>query len=174
MPNSIVNRFVVLDASDLGESRLRLRFLPDAFDVDHTDPVLRIEVDLTADIDSAPQKIAAIEQGLVDNIEADSSNVVIWVDHLDAPIQFEGAVTWNFEDYITSDYVSEIEALDLIVNKQNVERSQLQGTIDQALRFIDRTIDRIEKKHELTHAADSEHKAQIQLLRGVRRQLTDD
>jgi hypothetical protein len=174
MPESIVSNFVILESSNLTENRLRLRFMPDVFDDDHTDPILRIEIDLTAEIDQAAQKVSHIEQGFIDDIEADESSLTIWIENLASPIQFQGAVTWHCEGYATSDYIKAIKAGDRIRQERDGEIVQLQRTIDRAVRFIDRTIDRIEKKQDLTHSQNSDYTEQIQLLRGARRHLADD
>lgn len=174
MPESIVSRLVILESFNLAESRLRLRFSPAFFEVDHKDPILRIEVELTAEIDKAEQKISHIKQELCADIEVDDTSVSIWIEDLDSPIQFLGSVTWKYEEYATSDYIEAINDGKLYQDRQKDEIIQLKQTIDRALRFIDRTIDRIEKRQDLTHSRSANDTKQIRLLRGVRRHLVDD
>lgn len=174
MPDSIVSRFVILESANLTESRLRLRFIPEKFDANHTDPVVRIEVDLAADLEMAEQKISQIKMGLVDDITVDDSSLSVYLEHIDAPIQFLGQVTRKYEDYATSDYIAEIKNGALTQDWQGNEIARLGQTIDRAVRFIDRTIDRIEKKQELTGSKNSDLEEQIQLLRGARRHLAED
>ena len=174
MPDSIINCFVILESSSLSGSRLRLRFAPDVLDINRQDPILQIAVHLTADMDKAGQKISTLNEGLVDDIVVDDSALSISVEHLDAPIRFEGSVTWDCQGYVTSDYIAAIKDDALVQEEQNKQIVHLRRTIDRALRFIDRTIDRIEKKQELTHSRNSDYAEQIQLLRGARRHLADD
>jgi len=174
MPESIVKSFVILESSSLSGSRLRLRFAPDVFDIDRQDPVVRIEVDLTADLETTAQKLSQIEDEYIDDITVDDSQLSIYVEILDAPIQFHGPLTWKREGYVTSDYIAAIKDCTLVQEEQHRKIVHLRRTIDRALRFIDRTIDRIEKKQEMTRSRDSDYAEQIQLLRGARRHLAED
>lgn len=174
MPESILNRFVVLESSDLAGCQLRLRFVPDLFDVQHADPVLLIEVILSVDKEEVDKKVSLIKKGLIDEIETDQSTVSIWIEYMDSPISFLGSVTWQYEDYGTPDYIGAIKTGDLIRDELNNEIVQLRQKIDRALRFIHRTTDRIQKKRDLAHSDNARYAEQIQLLKGVRRQLEDD
>ena len=174
MPDSLISRFVFLESAKLTESRLRLRFIPERFDADHPDPIVLVETDLTVEIDKAAQKISQIEDEYIDDITVDDSSLSVYVETLDAPIQFQGPVTCKREDYAKSDYIAEIKRAAHIRDKQAEKIHQLGRTIDRALRFIDRTIDRIEKKQDLTQARSEDYADQIRLLRGARRHLADD
>lgn len=174
MPESLARRFMVLDSWELTEGRLRLRFVPDEFRADHEDPVLRVEVALTADEGEAERKISEVRPNLVDDIEVDESALSIWLENSDSPIRFVGPVTWSHEDYAIPDYIEAIRVLDMVRARQNDQVLQLNATINRTLGFIDRTIDRIEKKQDLIHPEDDRFTKQVQLLRTVRRQLRDD
>lgn len=174
MPDSLISRFVFLESSSLTDTCLRLRFIPVSFDADYVNPIVHINVDLTADLETAAQKIALIEDEYIDDITVDESSLSIYPETLDTSVQFHGPVTWKREGYAISDYIVEIELGARIQSDQRKENHRLSRTIDRALRFIDRTIDRIEKKQAMMRVRDPDLAEQIQLLRGARRHLTDD
>ena len=174
LPKSILKRVVVLQSYELAVGRLCLRFVPDEFRPEDENPVLRIEISGLADAGEAASKIAQLEQSVVDNIEADESALNVWPDHLELPVSFLGAVAWTHEAYALPDFVEAMDAEKMIRDSLNREVDQLKQSVSRALRFIDRTVDRIEKRRELTQSKDENDLKQIQLLRGVRRQLSED
>ena len=174
MPETILNRFVVLETCERAGSRLRLRFVPDIMELDYTDPVMQLEIELTAGLDDADAKISQLQEGLVDGIEVNQSTLSIWVEHFDEPVILVGTITWQYEDYATSDYIEEIKRRDEERERNHRESLRLYQKIGQAVRFIDRTIDHIERRQDLTQAMDDRYAKQIQLLRGVRRHLAED
>jgi hypothetical protein len=169
-----IRQCVFLESSDLAETRLRLRFIPICFDAEPKGPVLRIEVDLSAEIEKVKQKISSIAGGVIDDIEVDSGSLLIWVEGMEQPVDFVGSTTSRNENYSVSDYINEIKSINRHMADKQIEIVQLSQTIDQTLGFIDRTIDRIEKKQRLLSPKDKRYTKQIELLRGVRRQLADD
>jgi hypothetical protein len=173
MPKAI-SQCVFLESSDLAETRLRLRFIPICFDAEYKSPVLQIEVDLAAELEKVKQKISSIEGCVVDDIEVDDSSLLIWVEGMEQPVDFIGSTTSRNEDYSVSDYIKEIKAINRHMADKHGEIVQLSQTINQTLGYIDRTIDRIEKKQHLLRPKDKRYTKQIELLRGVRRQLADD
>ena len=163
LPKSILKCFVVLQSYEMANGRLCLRFVPDEFRPEDENPVLRIEITGLANAGKATSKIAQIERSVVDDIEADESCLSVWADHLESPVSFSGAIAWTHEAYAIPDFIEAIDAEKMSQDRLNREVIELKQSVSRALRFIDRTVDRIEKRRELTQSKDENDLKQIQL-----------
>lgn len=171
MPDSIFNGFVVLDSSHHEEGLIRLRFLPQFFEAGHTDPVLSIDIRAPVEAGEAPGKIAMIRQSCVTDIRVDPQTLEVWIENEGNRVIFQGRVTWSYEAYTLSDYA---KAMEKQSHAADGKIRHLRGILDRTISFVDRAIDRAERKEGASTAGSDRFAKEAQLLRSVRRQLTDD
>jgi len=171
MLKSILSRFVVLDTFKVEGTQLQMRFVPDYFDIQQTNPIILIRVDLAEGVDEVGQKLARIQSGLVDDIETNESNLSISIESSESPINFSGSITWSYEEYSLSDHVEAIQLRDRFISEQQDEIRSLRLTIKGAVRFLEQTVARIERKRGLTQSKETGYTKQIELLERVRRKL---
>jgi len=174
MSDLTLNRFVFLDSHGVSDRELWLRFVPDGFRLESDTPVLRIEIQEVVEPKLLDQKIEKISDVTVDVIEVVGAKVSVWPEMVDSPVEFQGTVIWKYEDYGINDFSRALKERDAEIESLGSEIRGLNKTISVALRFIDRTIDHIERKQELTGADEARFSDQIRLLRGVRRHFRDD
>lgn len=174
MSNSISNRVVVLESHGVSGREIWLRFVPLTFRFDDENPVLRIEVQEAIEPELFNERIGHIADDIVDDIEVADTTLSVWREQSDSPVEFQGKLTWKCEDYGINDYICALKANDAEFETLHSEIASLKKSIGTTLRFIDRIIDHIEKKQELTGVDDARFLDQIRLLRGVRRQFRDD
>src|SRR3546814_20135646 len=86
-------------------------------------------------------------------------------------VTFRGTVTWSYEGYTLSDYVRIVEERDRAADSQI---RHMRATLDRAVGFINRAIDRAERKEGANTSGRDRFAKEAQLLRSVRRQLIDD
>jgi len=120
------------------------------------------------------KSITAIKGEMIGDIEVESTTVSVWVEGLDSPIRFEGESNWYRSGYETRDHLRAIEVDGWIKSQQQEDILKLRNTIREAVGFIERTIERIEKKQELIRGGDHEYRSQLELLRRVRRKLDNE
>jgi len=173
MLKSIVNRFVVLDSFKVDGNRLRMRFVPDFLDIQDTDPVLWIQVDLTESTDEAGKELASIRGYLVDDIETDESTLLVSIESSELPIEFSGSVAWSFEEYSLSDYRKAIQRLNQFASEQTREVVSLRRRLKGARQFLDQTVARLERKRNLSRIDNTVYTKQLELLKRVRRRFED-
>ena len=174
MPESIFEGFAYLETFQHDGTLVHLRFVPDFFELRHSRPVLSIDIASCAEPDEVSRKVAAIQQGSINDICADPQTLEVWFMHEDKPVVFQGSVTWTYEDYRVSDYIRAVEDRDLVADKLQDQVRQLRGTIDRATGFIDRAIDRAERKEGAARPGDDRYAKEVQLLRSIRRQFSND
>lgn len=174
MPESILEGFVVLESFEHDADRIRLRFVPNFFEVEHVRPVVCVEIQSCADVQEAPRKIAAIQRDTVVGMNADAQTLEVWQMYEDQPIAFRGCVTWTHEDYGIPDYIRAVNDGDRAADEMHKKMAQLRRTIDRVAGFVDRAIDRAERKEGAAKSGDGRYAKEAQLLRSIRRQFSDD
>ncbi|HEY9549433.1 MAG TPA: hypothetical protein VIR45_08025 [Kiloniellaceae bacterium] len=171
MPDSIFDGVVVLDSFQREGSLTRLRFVPEVFEVGLTDPVLLVDIRSHAEAGEVTAKVAIIQRNSIIDIRVDPQTVEVWLARADPPVTFRGTVTWSYEGYTLSDYARIVEERDRAANSQI---RHLRATLDRAVGFVDRAIDRAERKEGASTPGSDRFAKEAQLLRSVRRQLTED
>jgi len=162
---------------EINGEKLTLRFLPDIFDHDHPTPVLRVEIDHVEEPELLGKKLRAFENDVAMEVEVDETSVRAFFDIsvFDPKDDFvvKGVVAWQKEPYTIADFDAALKRSKQAWQEQERKINELWRTVSDTVNYIDRTIDRIEKKQRLTHDEDGHFKQQITLLRGVRRHLRD-
>jgi hypothetical protein len=171
VPDSIFDGFVVLDSSHQEGGLIHLRFVPQFFEVGHTDPVLSIDIRSHVEAGEASGKIAMIRQSCITDICVDPQTLEVWLGNEGHRVIFQGSVTWSYEAYTLSDYA---KAMERQGHAAGGKIRHLRGILERAISFVDRAIDRAERKEGAGTAGSDRFAKEAQLLRSVRRQLTDD
>src|SRR3546814_835936 len=162
VPESICACFVVLDSFQREGSLTRLRFVPQFFEVGNTDPVLLVDIRSHAEAGEVSEKVVIIRQSSIIDIRVDTQTVEVWLERADPPVTFRGTVTWSYEAYTLSDYARIVEERDRAANSQI---RHLRATLDRAVGFVDRAIDRAERKEGAsTPGRSEEHTSELQSL----------
>jgi len=171
---SILKHMAILDDWYLADGNLCLRFTPDYFDLCFDEPVLVVETELDNEPEGLERQIQIMQEGLIDDVEVDETQISVWIEHLDSPVRFAGSTTWTSSGYETRDFLKAIETHNWIRSQQQDEISDLRRTIIGSVSFIDQLVERIEKKQQLSQQGNPEYRRQIDLLRRVRRKLKSD
>jgi len=164
----------VLDDWSLTGQTLRMRFVPDFFNLELEEPVLWVETANREEREGLERQMKLIGQGLVDDLEIDESGIAVSIDNLDSPVFFPGPATWSFSAYELRDCLAAIESYRRAWSQHEGEIYSLRRMVNGAARFIDQTVARIEKKQEMSQQHHEEYGRQIELLHRVRRKLQPD
>lgn len=170
MPKSIFDGFVILGSFQIDGPLVELRLVPESFDEMQARGVRSVRIASCSEPDRASRKIAAIQQGSITDICADSELFEVWLMNEEKPVSFQGGVTWSDENVGVSDYIRVVEDYDRVVGQVR----QLRGTIVRVTGFIERAIDRAERKEAAARPGDDRYTKEVRLLRSVRRQFSDD
>jgi len=171
---SILRYMAVLDDWSLAGHTLRMRFVPDYFNLDFVDPVLCVEMETGEERGGLEHHMKLIGQGLVDDLEIDDTGIAVSIDNLDLPVCFTGSATWSFSAYELRDCLNAIESYRRSWSQHEAEIYRLRQIVNRASSFIDQTVARIERKQKLSHQKHEEYGRQIELLFRVRRKLQSD